>query len=112
MLEIGEIINRSQYLSDSYPLDNFNIGEKIKTSFALLNQTKNKKVLLMEMSENVSYKLVAKYDISNEQIIIKSHILYKGTILFTLEKKASLNNLESLVQELVFELCNMMSNDL
>lgn len=111
MLEIGEVINRSQYLTDSYPLDNYLIREKFKTTFLSLKQITNKQILLIEGGGNAANKLIIKYNVSNEQIEIKCSVVYNESILFTLDKLVALNSLDKVINELVFEIYNRLEND-
>lgn len=111
VLEIAEVINSKQFLTDSYPLDDYFIREKLKSSFISLKQITNKQILLIEGGGNGVKKLVVKYNILNDQIEMKCNLVFDGNIVFTINKIAALNGLDKAINELVFEIYNLLKND-
>ena len=108
VLEIAEVINSMQFLTDSYPLDNYFIREKLKSSFLSLKQVTNKQILLTEDGGNGVKKLVVKYNVLNDQLDIKCNLVVDGNIVFTVNKIAPLNGLDKAINELVFEIYNLL----
>jgi hypothetical protein len=108
MLEIGEVINESQFINDLFPLDDLGISGKLYSYFQVLNESKNQKVYLLESAGNAYYKLIIKYHVINHEIKIKCNIIKNGEVIFKLERSEALEKLDSILFALTEEIVKML----
>jgi hypothetical protein len=109
ILEIGIVINENQFNNELYPLDNLEIGEKIKASINSLNSSKtNRKILLIESGDSTNYKLLIKYNVSKNEIKIKCNILKDDSLIFKLERIATLEKIDDIISSLTDEIVSIL----
>jgi uncharacterized caspase-like protein len=108
MLEIGEVINESQFINDLFPFDDLGIRGKLYSSFQVLNESKNQKVYLLESAGNAHYKLIIKYLVINNEIKIKCNIIKNGEVIFKAERSEALEKLDSILFALTEEIVKML----
>jgi uncharacterized caspase-like protein len=108
MMEIGEVINENQFINELFPLDNLEIEERIKSSFQVLNESKNQKIYLLESGGNTNYKLIIKYSVLNNDIKIKCNIIKNGAVIFKLERTTDFEKLNSVISSLTKEIVTLL----
>jgi len=111
---IAESINTDQFIKELYPLDNFDISEKLRDLMRSNHENsfdeQKKGALLVEKSDRNSSVLYVKYKVVNNKIELRGSLVKNNTIVINIQKQDQLHLLNQLLNEMLIEVEEALKN--